>query len=104
MGGDLANVVGKYRLEIEGQQALEGKYIEVWTRGAAAWSGLQKARPKHPSNVIGLASLAAVSWEGRRAKEFANPLPCCLSHSGSISRNGMGQPPYQLGVGTWSYH
>ena len=37
VGGDLANVVGKYRLEIEGQQPLDGKYIEVWTRGAAGW-------------------------------------------------------------------
>ena len=37
VGGDLANVVGKYRLEVKGQQALEGKYIEVWTRGEAGW-------------------------------------------------------------------
>ena len=35
VGGDLANVVGKCGLEIEGKQALEGNYIEVWTRGAA---------------------------------------------------------------------
>ena len=37
VGGHLANVVGKCRLEIEGQEALEGNYIEVWTRGAAGW-------------------------------------------------------------------
>ena len=36
VGGDLANVIGKYRLEIEGQQAQEAKYIEMWTRGEAA--------------------------------------------------------------------
>ena len=37
VGGDLASVVGKYWFEIDGQQALEGKYIEVWTHGAAGW-------------------------------------------------------------------
>ena len=37
VGGDFASVVCKYRLEIADQQTLEGKYIEVWIRGAAGW-------------------------------------------------------------------
>ena len=37
VGGDLANVIGTYRLEVEGAQPHTGKYIEMWTRGETGW-------------------------------------------------------------------
>lgn len=35
--GDLANVIGTFKLEVAGEQPLTGKYVEMWTRGEAGW-------------------------------------------------------------------